>query len=99
MSQNLALRKITALVLCLCKLHNICIDENDKAKEVAGDDDLNIVGSGGLSMHDNGRNGIIDLLDAGNFATDHDRMLQESQVSLSSPADAMLKIITEEGYE
>lgn len=53
---KMELRKITALLICLCKLHNYCIEWRLRKKEVevvvapVAADNLDIVANGGISL-------------------------------------------------
>jgi hypothetical protein len=47
----ISIKKTTALVMCLCRLHNFCIDQSDiKISSNTGGDDLNIALEGGVPL-------------------------------------------------
>jgi DDE superfamily endonuclease len=76
MSQNLSLAKINAIILCLARLHNFCIDMNDgKPKACLAIDRLNIALEGG-GMYDESTN-LHRLLGGGHhFGDDLERSIR-----------------------
>ena len=71
--KKIEVSKIASLVLCLCKVHNFCINENDKTPDTAmEDDEVNTVFAGGIHLH-NSDTIRTALLDGGNFTSDHNR--------------------------
>ena len=71
-SATIGLRKTTALVICLCRLHNFCIEKNlEKKRQYQGTrttadldvprplaaDNVEIIGNGGIGITSQGQNG------------------------------------------
>ena len=89
-AQKIEVSKIASLVLCLCKVHNFCINENDKTPDTAmEDDEVNTVFAGGIHLH-NSDTIRTALLDGGNFTSDHNSYLRESWANCELPASKML---------
>ena len=97
--------KMTSLIMCLCKLHNFCINESESILKPLAVDVMNIAIEGGIALpnFDNGNNSISDrieeLMDGGDHLEDvyrPDRRRYDGENSL--PVHDMLKMIENGGY-
>lgn len=53
---NMSVKRLIALTICLCKLHNFCIDHREGVQQLTVDDQLHLIEAGGiLPRHLNGR--------------------------------------------
>jgi hypothetical protein len=102
---NISIGKMTSLVMCLCKLHNFCINEAESILRPLAVDVMNIAIEGGIALpnFDNGIDGIGDrveeLMDGGDHLEDvhcHDRRRYDGENDL--PVYKMLDIIENSGY-
>jgi hypothetical protein len=96
---NITIKKTSALVLCLCKLHNYCIDmkESAQAAENTAADTLEISSNGGVPLDDPNGN-PSQLLHAGHHFEDFNRALR-AQIDRHQPdylpRDYLLSIVEE----
>ena len=98
MPKGIAMDKTTALVYCLCKLHNFCIDQTEAMVDSMPDDALLIADNGGVPLDDANGN-PNQLLHAGHHSLDVPRDLRRTDERRHMegvselPRDIMLKII------
>jgi hypothetical protein len=102
---KISIAKTTAMVYCLCRLHNFCIDNDDANVPKARDNDLltftvesGIQGGGGedpLNYDNNYR--PVELLDAGHHQNDFDRHSVRSKTynGVVLPRKRMLEVVIE----
>ena len=104
---NLSIEKVTALILCLCTLHNFCIDERGiiiPASTAA--DNCSITTEGGMRVNntgekefDNSTNRVSELLDGGEIRHDietrNERRRYEQMVL---PKHTMIEHVKSLGY-
>lgn len=112
MPVNLEVRKISSLVLALCKLHNYCIDKRCEEVDAPSDSDLfNIAMDGGLFLPrmDNSRNAFWEysnedrldaLLDGGAHMDDHTQaQRRQYRYDADKPCNKILAEVVKMGYE
>lgn len=102
------MKRITALLLCLCKLHNFCIDvsgdENTVPPETSAVDELTIVGDGGFQMAEIIENEYVarpvEILDGGEHFEDFPKdWVFRSQNELSQPREFLHSMVHSQGLE
>lgn len=109
---NITIKKTTALVLALCKLHNFCITQADQIAQPYERDNANISNGGGINLpriddnetwrydHVGGCDRLNSLLDGGQHMEDHSRESRRScRYTEHLPADIMLAKIEDHGYQ
>jgi len=107
---NITVAKTTSLVMCLCKLHNFCIREQDIVAQPLAKDVVNISSEGGMSLprfdtshnwdYDSNDDRLDDLLDGGEHFDDVSRADRRRHESISDkPWLDMLEIIESAGYQ
>ena len=111
MPMNITVKKSTALVLCLCKLHNFCIEEQEGIEQPMACDVVHIANNGGISlpqMDDNDEvwnyneddDRIDGLLDGGEHFNDINRNVRcRWERNTDLPCMSMLKSIKDGGYQ
>ena len=105
---NVSVKKTTALVMCLCKLHNFCINMSDiEVADNCAQDKLEISINGGVALEpvdqniDNEQNMTpLSLLNGGQHFDDFSPSLLQEYTRLSQfgsqPRDMLLKSVTEQ---
>jgi hypothetical protein len=102
---NISVGKTTSLVMCLCKLHNFCINESESILTPLAVDVMNIAVEGGIAFpdFDNGVDGIgervEELMDGGEHLEDvlhRDRRRFDGRNDL--PVYKILEVIENKGY-
>ena len=105
----ISLARSTSLVLCLCKLHNFCVDANDTHVPVpAAQDAVSVSVGGGFNVRNNSSNGDErpdELLDGGAHFDDYDRRQRRQEERSvrgmvgSIPRDQLLASVIEKELE
>jgi len=104
----MGLRKINALLMCLCRLHNFCINENGTADMTAlAADTVAIRSNGGFFTveTESNPNSPEELLHGGEHHDDtekSDRLAHARRGlgrQMKTPRDTLLRIIEEGGYQ
>ena len=99
----MSLKKTTALVMCLCKLHNFCIDVADtNIPENCDTDKLEISVNGGILLQDvtgigadeNEEVRPVALLDRGHHFDDISRYVQ--RVEINNTRDYLLQSVIDQ---
>ena len=74
---TMSVAKVSCLVMCLCKLHNFCVEErlarvdgSDKIAQPTAQDQMEIASAGGLRLDDSDEAGPEDLLGGGHRFSD-----------------------------
>jgi hypothetical protein len=102
---NISVSKTTSLLMCLCKIHNFCINESESILKLLAVDVMNIAIEGGIELPnlddggDSSGDRIDELMDGGDHLEDvyrPDRRQYEGENSL--PVHEMLKMIENGGY-
>lgn len=111
MGPNIAIHKVSSLVLALCKLHNYCKSRHISVPQTAEGDVTNIMNDGGLLLprmdnqaatwaYDNIQDRLVGLLDGGHHIddqTDGTRRAYRRHDDL--PCKTMLEYIELQGFE
>jgi hypothetical protein len=102
---GITIQKTTALVMCMCKLHNFCIDENDVQVPLpTAQDAAQIMAEGGVPMEGDD-NRPDQLLDGGNHFDDissyHLRQARNASARHAerSPREILLQIIKDQDFQ
>jgi hypothetical protein len=96
---NVPVTSTTRLVLALCKLHNFCIDQREKADcSSASTDNFNILQEGGFNLD---RNELPhELMDTGNdIDCEYQMASRESRAKSDLPVYSLLQYIDDMGYK
>jgi len=110
MPMNITVQKATSLTLCLCKLHNFCIEERDSIERPIARDVVYIANGGGMALPRMDNNDetwnynlhedrIDNLMDGGEHFDDVyrvDRRRMERRMHL--PYMSMLQMVADGGY-
>lgn len=107
---NITVQKTSSLVMCLCKLHNFCIQESDDIEPPLAADIVNIANAGGIALtridnretewtYNPVQDRINALLDGGEHFEDITRQQHRKVgVSRTLPYLAMFRAIEDAGY-
>jgi DDE superfamily endonuclease len=101
--QAMSLKKVTGLTLCLCRLHNFCIDHREKKLLTPlASDTMENLAHGGISLEDNGAD---ELLHGGQHHDDTTRTFRQSfarstifDLRTVLPRDRLVQMIKSSGF-